>query len=133
MNIRVLDADLKPVPDAIVRINPGPNATAVPSAATTDAGGLVSFTYTATGAEATGMVTATAEKAGYSMGVKTTNFEVENVPAVLPTWLIFGIIGAVGAAAGGAGIFHMKKPKAEQVTRSYRAKKTEEENSDEDS
>ncbi|MCI0557999.1 MAG: hypothetical protein MN733_05850 [Nitrososphaera sp.] len=130
MNIRVVDGDSKPVQGAIVRINPGPNATAVPSGATTDSRGMVSFVYTATGAEAMGMVTATAEKAGYSMGVKTTNFEVENVPAVLPTWLLFGIIGAAGAGAGGAGILHMKKPKVEHAPRSYKAKKTEDENSD---
>lgn len=126
MNIRVVDSDLKPVPNALVRVNPGPNATAVPTEGMTDSSGILTVVYTPTGAEAKGMITATAEKAGYSMGVKSTNFEVENVPTVLPQWLIFGIIGAVGAGVGGASIYHMKKPKVEQPVRHSRARKAPE-------
>lgn len=113
MSLRVTDANAMPVPDAIVRINPGPNATAVPSIATTDAGGMVSFVYTPTGVEARGFITATAEKGGYGNGVQTTNFDVQNIPFALPSWLIFGIIGAGAAAAGGGGIYFYKKPKME--------------------
>lgn len=123
MSIRVVDANSKPVPDAIVRINPGPNATAVPTAATTDANGLITFEYTATGPEARGIVVATAEKAGYTMGLKTTNFEVENVPLVLPQWLMFGIVGAVAAGAGGGGIYYVKRPKLEQPVRRHRTRR----------
>jgi hypothetical protein len=123
MTIRVVDANSKPVPDAIVRINPGPNATAVPTAATTDSNGLVTFEYTATGPEARGIVIATAEKAGYTMGHKTTNFEVENVPLVLPQWLMFGIVGAVAAGAGGGGIYYVKRPKEEQPVRRQRTRR----------
>ena len=123
MNVRVVDSDSKPVPGAMVRINPGPNATAVPSEGVTDAGGIVTFEYTPTGAETRGMVTAVAEKAGYSMGVKNTAFEVENVPATLPQWLLFGIVGAVGAGAGGGAIYRIKKPKVEQPVRRSRSRK----------
>jgi hypothetical protein len=126
MSIRVVDANSKPVPDAIVRINPGPNATAVPTAATTDANGLVTFEYTPTGPEARGIVVATAEKAGYTMGLKTTNFEVENVPLVLPQWLMFGIVGAMAAGAGAGGIYYVKRPKVEQPVRRQRARRVAE-------
>ncbi len=126
MTARVLDSNSKPVPDAVVRINPGANATANPSVATTDASGMVTFMYTPTGAETKGTLTATAEKAGYSMGVHTTNFEVENVPTVLPTWLLFGIAGAIAAGVGAASIHHIKKPKVEQQVRRPKAKKTHE-------
>jgi hypothetical protein len=126
MSIRVVDANSKPVPDAIVRINPGPNATAVPTAATTDANGLVTFEYTPTGPEARGIVIATAEKAGFTMGLKTTNFEVENVPLVLPQWLMFGIVGAVAAGAGGVGIYYVKRPKIELPVRRQRARRVPE-------
>jgi hypothetical protein len=130
MNVRVLDPQSKPVADARVRINPGPNATAMPTEGVTDAAGMVTFVYTAVGAEARGMVTATAEKAGFSMGIKSTAFEVENVPLVLPQWLIFGIVGAVGAGVGGGVIHHMKKPKVEQTVRRPRARKAEAEEMD---
>lgn len=130
MNIRVLDSDTKPVPGALVRINPGPNATAVPSEGMTDASGIVTFVYTPTGAEARGMVTATAEKAGYSLGVKTINFVVEKVPTVIPQWIIFGIIGSVGAAVGGGAVYYIKKPKMEQPVRRSRAKKPIEDEGD---
>ncbi|HKX82183.1 MAG TPA: hypothetical protein VJL54_07995, partial [Nitrososphaera sp.] len=130
MNVRVVDSSSSPVANAYVRINPGPNATAVPSEGMTDSSGILTFEYTPTGAEAKGMVTATAEKAGYNMGVQNTNFEVTNVPTVLPSWLTFGIIGAVGAAAGGGGIYYIKKPKVEQPVRRSRTRRTEE--SDED-
>ena len=131
MNVRVVDANVKPVPDAIVRINPGPNATAVPSVATTDAGGMVTFVYTPTGPESNGIVTATAEKAGYNTGVKTTNFAVENVPPMIPSWLIFAAIGTAAAGVGGGSVYRMKKPKVEQTTRRSRSKKiAEDEGSD---
>jgi hypothetical protein len=86
--------------------------------------------YTPTGADARGMVTATAEKAGYSMGVKSTPFVVENVPMVFPQWLTFGIIGAVAAGAGAGAIHHIKKPKVEQQVRRPRAKKRDGDDAD---
>ncbi len=125
MNIRVVDADALPVSGALVRINPGPNATASPSEGITDSDGIMTFTYTPTGAEAKGIVTATAEKVGYSLGVKSTNFEVANVPAVLPSWVIFGIVGAIAAGVGGGGIHHMKKPKLEHPIKRSRARKSD--------
>ncbi|MGI0034744.1 MAG: hypothetical protein ACRD98_02600 [Nitrososphaera sp.] len=126
MSARVLDSDSKPVPGATVTINPGANATANPSVATTDASGMVTFVYTPTGAAEKGMLTATAEKAGYNMGVHTTNFEVENVPTVLPTWLLFGLAGAIAAGVGAASIHHIRKPKVEQQAPRPRAKKSHE-------
>jgi hypothetical protein len=130
MNIRVVDSDSKPVANALVKINPGQNATAVPSEGMTDAAGILTFMYTPTGADARGMVTATAEKAGYSMGVKSTPFVVENVPMVFPQWLTFGIIGAVAAGAGAGAIHHIKKPKVEQQVRRPRAKKRDDDDAD---
>lgn len=129
MNIRVVDSASKPVPGAQVRLNPGPNATAVPSEGTTDSLGILTFTYTPTGAETKGVVTATAEKAGYGMGFKSTNFDVENVPTMIPPWIIFGIIGAVGAAAGGGGMYFMKKPKIERAPRRRSRKQPDNEES----
>jgi hypothetical protein len=123
MNVRVVDSNSKPVPGAMVRINPGPNATAVPTEGVSDSSGIVTFVYTPTGAEARGTVTATAEKAGYSMGVKNTAFEVQNVPTVIPPWIIFGIAGAAAAGAGAGVINHIKKPKIEQPVRRARTKK----------
>ncbi|HLG37966.1 MAG TPA: hypothetical protein VI338_07505, partial [Nitrososphaera sp.] len=123
MNVRVVDSNSKPVPGAMVRINPGPNATAVPTEGVSDWSGIVTFEYTPTGAEARGTVTATAEKAGYSMGVKNTAFEVQNVPTVIPPWIIFGIAGAAAAGAGAGAINHIKKPKVEQPVRRARTKK----------
>jgi hypothetical protein len=130
MNVRVVDADSKPVPDALVRLNPGPNATASPSEGLTDSSGILTFTYTPVGAEARGMLTVTAEKAGYSLGVRSTNFEVENVPTILPQWVIFGIVGTVGAGVGGGSIYYMKKPKVEQHVRRSRARKPQNDDSE---
>ena len=123
MNVRVVDSDAKPVPGAIIRVNPGPNATAVPSEGISDSNGIMSFTYTPTGAEARGIVTATAEKAGYHMGVKNTTFEVQNVPTVIPQWIYFGVAGAAAAGTGAGVINHIKKPKLEQTVRRARTKK----------
>jgi hypothetical protein len=130
MNIRVVDSMSKPVPDAHVRLNPGPNATADPSEGVTDSQGILTFTYTPTGAEARGVVTATAEKSGYRMGFKSTNFDVENVPTLIPSWIIFGIIGAAGAAAGGGGIYFMKKPRVERATRRKPRRQSDETDAD---
>jgi hypothetical protein len=123
MNLRVIDSNSMPVPEAVVRINPGPNAEVDPNEAVTNSAGLVTFVYTATGTEANGFVTATAEKAGYTLGHQTTNFEIENVPPELPTWLIFGIVGAVAAAAGAGTIYRVKRPKVEQTRRPHRARR----------
>jgi hypothetical protein len=123
MNVRVVDGNAKPVPGALIRVNPGPNATAVPSEGMSDSNGIMTFTYTPTGAEARGTVTATAEKAGYSMGVKNTTFEVQNVPTVIPQWIFFGVAGAAAAGTGAGVINHIKKPKLEQPVRRTRSKK----------
>jgi hypothetical protein len=123
MNVRVVDVESKPVANALVRINPGPNATAVPSEGMTDASGMLTFTYTPIGADARGLVTASAEKSGYSMGIRSAAFEVNNIPLVIPPWLIFGIIGAVAASAGAGVIHHIKKPPMEQPVKRSRTKK----------
>jgi hypothetical protein len=130
MNIRVVDSEAKPVANALVKINPGLNATAVPSEGMTDAAGILTFMYTPTGADTRGMVTATAEKAGYSMGVKSTAFVVENVPMIFPQWLMFGIIGAVAAGVGAGAVHHIKKPKVEQPVRRARTRKHEDDEAD---
>ncbi|HEV8387864.1 MAG TPA: hypothetical protein VGQ03_09605 [Nitrososphaera sp.] len=132
MNVRVVDSNSMPVAGAMVRINPGPNATAVPTEGVSDSSGIVTFVYTPTGAEARGTVTATAEKAGYSMGVKNTAFEVQNVPTVIPPWIIFGIAGAAAAGAGAGAINHIKKPKIEQPVRRARTKKPAQDDESED-
>ena len=127
MNIRVVDPQSKPVSNALVRINPGPNATAFPSEGMSDGSGIVTFTYTPIGSEARGMVTATAEKSGFGLGVRSAAFEIENVPLVIPQWLIFGIIGAVAAGAGAGVIHHMKKPVIEEPVRRSRTRRSSEE------
>jgi hypothetical protein len=123
MNVRVVDSESKPVPNALVRINPGPNGTAFPSEGMTDSSGILTFTYTPIGSEAMGMVTATAEKIGYSLGVKNTTFEVHNVPTIIPQWILFGVAGAGAAGAGAGVIHHMKKPKEEPPVRRSRSRK----------